>query len=784
MLRWMHSLAISVALLALAAGPVAASGDRPVVRIPALEQGGQVQGDQMVDIVMKPADDGAPLLKLDVSIDNEAVITFDLQPVMRNVTFNWVTSRWTDGRHDVVARVVDSKGRVGSYRTFVYIWNKGKPQVSNKPASVEVVDTDGQPDGVITQRALIQVKVDPRLGAKWVILYLNDKMVAMMNYPPYQEVLDPAKRQLADGPYVVRARVIHPDNSETLTDPVTVQVNLHGTRTPLRQPGPAPVSPVSPTAPNAPTDLAPIPAVQPSGAPKPVVPADVPGAARPSETSLPATTRPLDASRPGAPQAIRPPVADVGQVELGGTPAVTGGSPASTGTTVPAAPPVTTVPHPAKPAVQRAPVLGPRIPPRSAAGATVVGGVQDSASASPAGVAHEAVTRMATPYVSLRLAEPRTSVGTGYWFGQPRTSQAAGVPSSASSSPLTSLPGGGLARPLLDSGLTSAAGLGETGVAQPRVATTGSYNVLGTPAGYRRGEPALDRAGAQRPGSEPTATAGLAGGPGSAQAATRGEVPGSSRAVASSGVAARPAGEPGTAPASQPRGVSGMSETRTAVSAGMRQNGPVPTATPVPATRTSSASATPAIGAPQAKPLAPKSAGLPQSGAPATIGRVHVLQKGETLAMVARRYHTSISALLRINGVATQHQLKVGKRLVVPTTVTVNGKLMHADVAPLQQKGGVATSPLRFVVEALGGTVTWLGPAAKQVTAEVKGRGVLTFTVGSPEVRINEERVLMDVAAYIDSGRTMVPLRFIGQALDVTIEVDEDSGNITIRSNR
>ncbi|NUQ02005.1 MAG: LysM peptidoglycan-binding domain-containing protein, partial [Armatimonadetes bacterium] len=172
--------------------------------------------------------------------------------------------------------------------------------------------------------------------------------------------------------------------------------------------------------------------------------------------------------------------------------------------------------------------------------------------------------------------------------------------------------------------------------------------------------------------------------------------------------------------------------------------------------------------------------------APRSIGRVHVVAKGDTLYALATRYHVSVSSLAHVNRLRDRSMLRVGQRLVVPGgLLVVNSAPVKTDVAPLVVRQGVDTSPLRFVVEALGGSVTWMGPASpKQVTASTKDRGVLTFTIGSPKAMVNDEAVLMDLAAYLEQGRTMLPTRFISEALDVTIEMDEKSGNILVRSNR
>lgn len=49
----------------------------------------------------------------------------------------------------------------------------------------------------------------------------------------------------------------------------------------------------------------------------------------------------------------------------------------------------------------------------------------------------------------------------------------------------------------------------------------------------------------------------------------------------------------------------------------------------------------------------------------------HVLETGETVYALARRYHVSADAILAANGVADPARLKAGTRLLIPTTHTV-----------------------------------------------------------------------------------------------------------------
>ena len=47
-------------------------------------------------------------------------------------------------------------------------------------------------------------------------------------------------------------------------------------------------------------------------------------------------------------------------------------------------------------------------------------------------------------------------------------------------------------------------------------------------------------------------------------------------------------------------------------------------------------------------------------------GRVHVVQRGETLSGIAWRYGTSVNAIMRANGLTNRNFIWVGQRLTIP----------------------------------------------------------------------------------------------------------------------
>jgi LysM repeat protein len=66
----------------------------------------------------------------------------------------------------------------------------------------------------------------------------------------------------------------------------------------------------------------------------------------------------------------------------------------------------------------------------------------------------------------------------------------------------------------------------------------------------------------------------------------------------------------------------------------------------------------------------PTEAPAPQSDSSGSGGNVvkHTVKKGETLAKIADRYGTSVSAIVRANGLRNANQIYVGQKLKIPKT--------------------------------------------------------------------------------------------------------------------
>lgn len=101
--------------------------------------------------------------------------------------------------------------------------------------------------------------------------------------------------------------------------------------------------------------------------------------------------------------------------------------------------------------------------------------------------------------------------------------------------------------------------------------------------------------------------------------------------------------------------------------------------------------------------------------------------------------------------------------------VTLDGRELKFDV-PGQIVDGRVLVPFRGIFEALGATVEW-NEARKEVFAR-RGEDTVKLTIGSRTVEWRRSIIQVDAAPVIAGGRTLVPLRFIAQALGLHVTWD------------
>ncbi|MEN6642030.1 MAG: copper amine oxidase N-terminal domain-containing protein, partial [Armatimonadia bacterium] len=110
-----------------------------------------------------------------------------------------------------------------------------------------------------------------------------------------------------------------------------------------------------------------------------------------------------------------------------------------------------------------------------------------------------------------------------------------------------------------------------------------------------------------------------------------------------------------------------------------------------------------------------------------------------------------------------------------------DGEVLSLRAAP-ETRRGISLAPLREIFEQTDGVLYWL-PVERSVRAVNKNVD-LSLKIGDPKITVNGEQQTLQIAPYIKRGRTMVPLQFIADVLDVNIAFDSATGQVLISSNQ
>jgi hypothetical protein len=117
------------------------------------------------------------------------------------------------------------------------------------------------------------------------------------------------------------------------------------------------------------------------------------------------------------------------------------------------------------------------------------------------------------------------------------------------------------------------------------------------------------------------------------------------------------------------------------------------------------------------------------------------------------------------------------KLTVNKNTASLNNKTMTLEQAPIIMSGNTMV-PVRFVTEALGGTVSWTD-SERKVTI-TRGDKLIELWINNPDLLVNGNTVTAEVAPLIANNLTLVPLRVISEKLGWKVGWDPKGQIITL----
>lgn len=126
---------------------------------------------------------------------------------------------------------------------------------------------------------------------------------------------------------------------------------------------------------------------------------------------------------------------------------------------------------------------------------------------------------------------------------------------------------------------------------------------------------------------------------------------------------------------------------------------------------------------------------------------------------------------------AQQAQVYGYKTYSKNVVIEIDGEILKLDVQPMIVDDRTLV-PFRKILEALGAKVDWYGETRK-VTA-IKDNLVIELRIDNKVALINKEATELEVPAMIVEGRTLIPARFIAEALGCSVDWNGNTRTVSI----
>lgn len=163
-----------------------------------------------------------------------------------------------------------------------------------------------------------------------------------------------------------------------------------------------------------------------------------------------------------------------------------------------------------------------------------------------------------------------------------------------------------------------------------------------------------------------------------------------------------------------------------------------------------------------------------------TPGKPTTYTLNKQLGLTTGGYYIYLKTVNQSGGLATSVPQFVPINLESKIQVFVEGKMQAYTQAPVNVNGNVMV-PFRAIFESLGATVKWDG-ATQTVTATKEGKTIV-LKIGSTTAYVNGVPVTLNAAPQLINGSTMVPIRFVSEALGGLVEWSNSSSSVIVFQN-
>jgi len=161
------------------------------------------------------------------------------------------------------------------------------------------------------------------------------------------------------------------------------------------------------------------------------------------------------------------------------------------------------------------------------------------------------------------------------------------------------------------------------------------------------------------------------------------------------------------------------------------------------------------------------------------IPKQHLVKVETTLKDLAAHYGLPVEMVAAANNWNANMRVIPGMVVLLPRQVqlTLDGKKVGGDVSSMLI-GDTTVTAMRFLFEQSGGKLEW--DAAKQEVTARKGTSVIHVRIGSKAAQVNDKQVMMQLAAFLFEGRTMVPARLFEEGLNAQVDWNPRTGHLVV----
>jgi hypothetical protein len=169
------------------------------------------------------------------------------------------------------------------------------------------------------------------------------------------------------------------------------------------------------------------------------------------------------------------------------------------------------------------------------------------------------------------------------------------------------------------------------------------------------------------------------------------------------------------------------------------------------------------------------------------ISRVHVrpMRAGNIAARPQPRFeaeHTVKPILVAQYLAPTSNYIRSHVASLIKTfDIAFNNARIAFDVQPRVEKG-MPLAPFRAIFEHTGGSVQWFGKS--QTVRAISANRQIEFKIGQDTATVNNHVIKLAYRPYVEHGRTIVPISFVRDAMNVKVTYDARLGHLNINDKQ